>query len=82
MIIVFGALALFSAGMCVFILTVPVSPAPITLETLPSQEDIQLTLVRLGAEIEVDGVIGAQTRKEWDRLYCDKMALELWPKGE
>ena len=55
---------------------------PITLETLPSQEDMQLALVRLGANIEVDGVIGASTRKEWDRLYCDRMALEMWPKGE
>ncbi len=57
-------------------------PAPITLETLPSQSEVQLMLVRLGAEIKVDGDIGTKTKREWDRLYGNKMAMELWPKGE
>ena len=57
-------------------------PAPTTLETLPSQADIQQMLVDLGADIKVDGCIGADSRREWDLLTNQKLINRMWPKGE
>lgn len=69
----------------VFLVIIKMGLEPISataIETLPSQSDIQQMLVDRGADIEVDGVVGAKTRKEWDRLVCDQINKELWPKGE
>ena len=41
---------------------------------LPSQIELQEMLIKLGANIEADGVIGAKTRVEWDRIKFGEYA--------
>ncbi len=45
-------------------------------ERLPSQADIQRRLVELGYDIEVDSVIGRQSRDAWDKATCNQYAAK------
>ena len=74
-ILIYGTVLGFIVGCC--LMTAIYYTAPDVVESqphFPTPAEIQQQLVDAGYDIDVDGIIGTETLKAWDKALCTQYA--------
>ena len=50
------------------------------VDRVPTVEELQQRLVNQGYAVEIDGIVGPETLKQWNRYICDQYAIEAFER--